>query len=170
VANSERGYEEFAENCERLELEQPVALRHVIEPRLAPMDERVPAERVSAAVGEHALPFLISSMSYGSQGEIAFRAYAEAAMRADMLCMNGEGGEIPDMYGRYPKHRVQQSASGRLCLVAGRPSEWVDQDRPGRQARRGRPIAGVEGPRDRPGLQRPGRQRPDQPSNNHDLY
>ena len=114
VGQSEEAYAEFAETLDRLETEQPVALRHAVQPQLAPEDRRVPAERVSAAVGDHTLPFLISSMSFGSQGEVAFRAYAEAAMRADMLCMNGEGGEIPDMYGKYPKHRGQQIASGRF--------------------------------------------------------
>ena len=93
-----------------------MALRHVIEPRLAPLEERIPPERVSAAVGEHTLPFLISSMSFGSQGEIAFRAYAEAAARADMLCMNGEGGEIPDMYGRTPSTAASRwPAAGSAC-------------------------------------------------------
>ena len=128
VANSERGYEEFAETVERLEREQPVAIRHVIAPQLAPADERVPAERVSVAVGEHALPFVISSMSFGSQGETAFRAYAEAAFRADMLCMNGEGGEIPDMYGKYPRHRGVQIASGRFGVssLLMNSCEWIE--------------------------------------------
>jgi len=128
VANAERGYEEFAETLDKLEREQPVALRHAIAPQLAPMDERIPPERVSAAVGDHSLPFLISSMSFGSQGETAFRAYAEAAMQADMLCMNGEGGEIPDMYGRYPNHRGQQIASGRFGVssLLINSSNWVE--------------------------------------------
>ncbi len=128
VANSERGYEELAETLERLEDEQPVALRHAVQPQLAPPEQRLAAEAVSAAVGEHTLPFLISSMSFGSQGETAFRAYAEAAMRADMLCMNGEGGEIPDMYGRYPKHRGQQIASGRFGVssLLLNSSEWIE--------------------------------------------
>jgi len=114
VANSERGYEEYAESLDQLERDQPVALRHAMAPQLAPEGERVPGAGVDGSVGEHSLPFVISSMSFGSQNEVAFRAYAEAAARADMLCMNGEGGEIPDMYGRYPKHRGQQIASGRF--------------------------------------------------------
>jgi glutamate synthase (NADPH/NADH) large chain len=128
VANSERGYEELAETLDRLEDEQPVALRHAVQPRLAPAEQRIAAADVSARVGEHTLPFLISSMSFGSQGETAFRAYAEAAMRADMLCMNGEGGEIPDMYGRYPKHRGQQIASGRFGVssLLLNSSEWIE--------------------------------------------
>jgi glutamate synthase (NADPH) large chain len=128
VATSERGYEELAETLDVLEAEQPVALRHAVQPQLAPPEGRLPAERVSARVGEHTLPFLISSMSFGSQGETAFRSYAEAALRADMLCMNGEGGEIPDMYGRYPKHRGQQIASGRFGVssLLINSSEWVE--------------------------------------------
>ncbi|MFN8111182.1 MAG: glutamate synthase-related protein, partial [Thermoleophilia bacterium] len=114
VANSERGYEEYAETLDGLERDQPVAIRHAMAPQLAPEGSRIAADRVDGTVGEHTLPFVISSMSFGSQNEIAFRAYAEAAARADMLCMNGEGGEIPDMYGRYPKHRGQQIASGRF--------------------------------------------------------
>lgn len=114
VATSERGYDGFAETVEALERDQPVALRHAVAPQLAPEAARIPGDRVDGGVGEHALPFVISSMSFGSQGEIPFRAYAEAAFQADMLCMNGEGGEIPDMYGKYPKHRGQQIASGRF--------------------------------------------------------
>jgi len=114
VANSERGYEEYAETLEQLERDQPVALRHAVGLQLAPEDQRVAPEDVSSRIGEHSLPFVISSMSFGSQSEIAFRAYAEAAARADMLSVNGEGGEIPDMIGQYPKHRGQQIASGRF--------------------------------------------------------
>ncbi len=114
VASSERGYEEYAETLEQLERDQPVALRHAVGLQLAPEDQRRSGDNVSSRVGEHGLPFVISSMSFGSQSEIAFRAYAEAAARADMLSVNGEGGEIPDMIGQYPKNRGQQIASGRF--------------------------------------------------------
>ena len=128
VATSERGYEEYAETLDRLEAEQPVAIRHAVQPQLVEPELRIPADQVSSRVGEHTLPFLISSMSFGSQGEVAFRSYAEAAMQADMLSMNGEGGEIHDMYGRYPKHRGQQIASGRFGVSAllVNSSEWVE--------------------------------------------
>ena len=114
VASSERGYAEYAETLEQLERDQPVALRHAVGLQLAPEDQRIASDGVSSRVGEHGLPFVISSMSFGSQSEIAFRAYAEAAARADMLSVNGEGGEIPDMIGQYPKNRGQQIASGRF--------------------------------------------------------
>lgn len=128
VANSERGYEEFAETCQTLEDEQPVALRHAIGIQLAPEGERLPADRVSSRVGDHELPYVISSMSFGSQGETPFRAYAEAAYRADMLCMNGEGGEIRDMYGKYPKNRGVQIASGRFGVssLLMNACEWIE--------------------------------------------
>ncbi|MEX2107979.1 MAG: glutamate synthase-related protein, partial [Solirubrobacterales bacterium] len=58
------------------------------------------------------------SMSFGSQSEPAFRAYAEAAKAINILCVNGEGGEIRDMYGHYRKWRGQQVASGRFGVSA----------------------------------------------------
>jgi glutamate synthase (NADPH/NADH) large chain len=57
-------------------------------------------------------------MSFGSQGETAYRAYAEAAKRLNMVCINGEGGELPDLIGRYPRWRGQQIASGRFGVTA----------------------------------------------------
>src|SRR5213079_1658484 len=54
---------------------------------------------------------------FGSQGEVAYRAYAEAAKRANIIAMNGEGGEIQDLYGKYPLWRGQQVASGRFGVT-----------------------------------------------------
>jgi glutamate synthase (NADPH/NADH) large chain len=42
-------------------------------------EQQVDPAQVDISVGDHSLPFLISSMSFGSQNETAFRAYAEAA-------------------------------------------------------------------------------------------
>ena len=74
--------------------------------------------QVDAGVGHHDYPIVISSMSFGSQSEPAFRAYAEAAKATNILCVNGEGGEIRDMYGHYRKWRGQQVASGRFGVSA----------------------------------------------------
>ena len=73
---------------------------------------------VDAGIGHHDYPIVISSMSFGSQSEPAFRAYAEAAKATNILCVNGEGGEIRDMYGHYRKWRGQQVASGRFGVSA----------------------------------------------------
>jgi len=78
----------------------------------------VDPDSVDASVGHHDYPIVISSMSFGSQGEVAYRAYAEAAKRINIVAMNGEGGEIQDLYGRYPLWRGQQVASGRFGVTS----------------------------------------------------
>ena len=99
-----------------LEAEQPISLRHILD--LKSDREPIPVDGVSAEVGLHTYPIVISSMSFGSQGEIAYRAYAEAAKRTNIIAMNGEGGEIQDMYGKYPLWRGQQVASGRFGVTS----------------------------------------------------
>jgi glutamate synthase (NADPH/NADH) large chain len=60
------------------------------------------------------MPVLIGAMSFGSQGELAYTAYGEAAARLNILCVNGEGGELPHMMGRFPRNRGNQIASARF--------------------------------------------------------
>src|SRR5437868_4890373 len=115
VANGEAQYRTYAEKLRELETLHPVSLRHLVD-FSRPLDDAEGAADTSA--GEHAAPFYISSMSFGSQGETAYRAYAEAMARLDMLCINGEGGELPDLIGRYPRNRGQQIASGRFGVSA----------------------------------------------------
>src|SRR5438445_10810510 len=115
VANGEAPYTTYAERLRELETAHPVSLRHLVD--FVRLDE--PAEPTAdTSAGEHAAPFYISSMSFGSQGETAYRAYAEAMARLDLLCINGEGGELPDLIGRYPRNRGQQIASGRFGVSA----------------------------------------------------
>src|SRR2546428_284065 len=116
VANGEAPYSADAERFRELETTHPVSLRHLLDfVRPIEGDPDYPAD---TSAGEHAAPFYISSMSFGSQGEIAYRAYAEAMARLDLLCVNGEGGELPDLIGRYPRNRGQQIASGRFGVSA----------------------------------------------------
>src|SRR5438445_4035310 len=116
VANGEAPYSAYAERLRELETTHPVSLRHLLDfVRPIEGDPDYPAD---TSAGEHAAPFYISSMSFGSQGEIAYRAYAEAMARLDLLCVNGEGGELPDLIGRYPRNRGQQIASGRFGVSA----------------------------------------------------
>ena len=116
VANGEAPYSAYAERLRELETTHPVSLRHLIDfVRPIDGDPEYPAD---TSAGEHAGPFYISSMSFGSQGETAYRAYAEAMARLDLLCVNGEGGELPDLIGRYPRNRGQQIASGRFGVSA----------------------------------------------------
>ncbi|MED4692944.1 glutamate synthase-related protein [Peribacillus frigoritolerans] len=109
-------YDAYREKITEQEESNPTTIRHLTS--LKTSDASVPSEEVSLSVGEQELPFVIASMSFGSQNEIAFRAYAEAAERLGMISMNGEGGEIKDMLGKYPKSRGQQIASGRFGVNA----------------------------------------------------
>ncbi len=108
-----QAYETHAENTAKA---NPTTIRHIMDFRYA--EQALEAEKVDLRITAHDLPFLIASMSFGSQGEIAFRAYAEAAYRLNMLSVNGEGGEISDLMGKYPHNRGIQIASGRFGITA----------------------------------------------------
>ena len=149
AANGAGSYEDYSRKVRELELEQPISLRHILDLR---SDREPLARRRAPRSALHSYPIVISSMSFGSQGEIAYRAYAEAAKRINIVAMNGEGGEIRDMYGQLP---ALARPAGRLRPLRRdeRDDQLVlprrDQDRPGREARRGRPPAGEEGHRAR---------------------
>ena len=116
VARMDETYANLSTLINQLETENPLAIRHLIDLRY-PGDLTVDPEEVDTSVGGHDLPILFSAMSFGSQGETPFRIYAEAARRLNIVCMNGEGGEIADMMGRYRKNRGQQVASGRFGVT-----------------------------------------------------
>jgi len=116
TANGSGEYSEYSQKVRDLEEQSPISMRHIIGLR----SDRDPVDPsgVDAGIGHHDYPIVISSMSFGSQSESAFRAYAEAAKATNILCVNGEGGEIRDMYGNYRKWRGQQVASGRFGVSA----------------------------------------------------
>jgi glutamate synthase (NADPH/NADH) large chain len=116
TANGSGTYEEYSEKVRDLEKQSPISMRHI----MALKGDRPPIDpsQVDAGVGHHDYPIVISSMSFGSQSEPAFRAYADAAKATNILCMNGEGGEIKDMIGQYRNWRGQQIASGRFGVSA----------------------------------------------------
>jgi len=109
---ADNGYDEVLDTFKTLKEEIPVALRHVI--GFKKVRGTLIASQVDLSVRDHDLPFVISAMSFGSQGEISFRAYAEAAAQLNILCINGEGGELAEIMGQYKKNRGQQVASGRF--------------------------------------------------------
>jgi glutamate synthase (NADPH/NADH) large chain len=116
TANGTGSYEEYSEKVRDLEKQNPISMRHIM--GLKGDRPAVDPASVDAGIGHHDYPVVISSMSFGSQSEPAFRAYAEAAKAINILCVNGEGGEIRDMYGHYRKWRGQQVASGRFGVSA----------------------------------------------------
>ncbi len=113
VAKMEANYADLSRLITQLTGENPLALRHLLDFSFTE-ELTIDPREVDAAIAGHDLPVLISAMSFGSQGETPFRIYAEAAKRLNIVCMNGEGGEIPDMLGRYRHNRGQQIASGRF--------------------------------------------------------
>ncbi|WP_018467202.1 glutamate synthase-related protein [Calidithermus timidus] len=113
VSSGEAPYDTFQERVRGLEKESPVAARQLLEVKFPDKSDVLP-EEVDIGVGGHSMPFVITAMSFGSQGETAFRSYVEAVKKLNMLCINGEGGEIPDMLGKYTHWRGQQVASGRF--------------------------------------------------------
>jgi glutamate synthase (NADPH/NADH) large chain len=116
TANGTGTYEDYSQKVRDLEKQSPISMRHIM--GLKGDREPVDPAGVDAGVGHHDYPIVISSMSFGSQSEPAFRAYADAAKAINVLCINGEGGEIRDMYGHYRKWRGQQVASGRFGVSA----------------------------------------------------
>src|ERR671937_242865 len=115
-ANGTASYEDYSQKVRELEGQSPISMRHIM--GLSSDRDPVDSASVDAGIGHHDYPIVISSMSFGSQSEPAFRAYAEAAKAINILCINGEGGEIQDMYGKYRKWRGQQVASGRFGVSA----------------------------------------------------
>ncbi len=112
MALGELTLDDYTEHMLQLEGEMPVAPRHLI--GLKTTDSNIDPADVDIRIGDHDMPVLIGAMSFGSQGELAYKAYAEAASRLNILCVNGEGGELPDMMGKYKANRGNQIASARF--------------------------------------------------------
>ena len=120
VAHGELSLEEYTDVLLNLEDQIPIAIRHTL--GLRESEQPLKPEDIDTSVAgkgrRHTMPILITAMSFGSQGELAYRAYAEAAKRLDILCVNGEGGELPELMGLYPHNRGQQVASARFGVNA----------------------------------------------------
>jgi glutamate synthase (NADPH/NADH) large chain len=113
---AQSSYDDVVETFSSLKAEPPVSLRHVVD--FKKVRGTVLPSQVDLSVNGYHLPFVISAMSFGSQGETAFRAYVQAAVQLNMICINGEGGELLDMLGVHTANRGQQVASGRFGVNA----------------------------------------------------
>jgi glutamate synthase (NADPH) large chain len=118
-AKGQISYGQYLKALEFMENKNPISLRHALrikENTSVPILD--PQEQIDSTIDGHAYPFVISSMSFGSQGETAFRAYAEAAYRLNIVSLNGEGGEIKDLLQKYSRNRGREIASGRFGVNA----------------------------------------------------
>ncbi len=111
-AKGEVEYTAVQQVFQNLAAETPVALRHLLGLKLA-AGEINPGE-VDLTIQGYDYPLVIEAMSFGSQGEASFKAYIHAAQALNILGINGEGGELPEIMGRYKRNRGQQVASGRF--------------------------------------------------------
>ena len=116
AANGTASYEDYSEKVRELEAQSPISMRHVIglkgrsrpdrrrRRRRLGRASRLPAghllDELRLAVGAR-----LPRLRRGRQGD-------------QLLCINGEGGEIQDMYGRYRKWRHEQVASRRFSVSA----------------------------------------------------
>ena len=109
-------YSQVVESYRDLSGRKPVALRHLMSLK----SSRSPIKKndVDIRVNGYQYPFIFSAMSFGSQGRLSFKAYAQAAKKLNIICINGEGGELPEILGKYRKNRGQQVASGRFGVNA----------------------------------------------------
>lgn len=113
---SQRGYAEIRKVYASVAEENPVALRHLVSVRH--LTDGISPSEVDISVKGYQMPIVIDAMSFGSQGEASFRCYIQAASTLNILCINGEGGELPEIMGKYKRSRGQQVASGRFGVNA----------------------------------------------------
>lgn len=118
VASGEIEYQEFFERLDKFEKENPINLKHALSFRFSEENNELQDEDIDTSIDGHTYPLVISSMSFGSQGETPYRAYAEAAYQMNIVALNGEGGEIKDILDKYPRNRGRQVASGRFGVNA----------------------------------------------------
>lgn len=111
-ARGDTGYKNVQQTYQELMHEMPVALRHLVSIRH--VSDVVSPYDVDISIKDYNLPLVIDAMSYGSQGETSFKSYIHAASLLNIISVNGEGGELPGIMGKYKKNRGQQVASGRF--------------------------------------------------------
>lgn len=117
IALGEMTLEEYTQELMELEDKIPVTINHLL--GLRDNQPQGDASTVDLRIGNHDMPVIISAMSFGSQGELSYKAYAEAAYKLNIICINGEGGEMADVMGKYPHNRGQQVASARFGVNIG---------------------------------------------------
>lgn len=115
-AKQEVGYGEVKKLYQTLAADAPVALRHLV--GIKHITDVISPSDVDISIQDYSLPMVIDAMSFGSQGEASFKAYIHAASILNIICINGEGGELPEIMGKYKRNRGQQVASGRFGVNA----------------------------------------------------
>jgi glutamate synthase (NADPH/NADH) large chain len=111
-ARGETGYRNVQRIYHAMTHDMPVALRHLV--GIRHVSDIVSPYDVDISIKDCSLPLVIDAMSFGSQGETSFKSYIQAASQLNIISINGEGGELPEIMGKYKPNRGQQIASGRF--------------------------------------------------------
>lgn len=114
VAKGSLAYTDYLDKIREVTKKTPVGIRHVLE--LNGNGSSVDA--CDVGIDGYAAPIYVSAMSFGSQGVISYSSYFLAAANENIVCMNGEGGELPEFLGKHIRNRGQQVASGRFGVNA----------------------------------------------------
>ena len=156
------GTEEYRRFAALVDGRAPLEPRDLLE--LVPAGPPVPIDEVEP-VESILRRFSSGGMSHGSLSAEAHETVAIAFNRLGGRSNCGEGGEDPARFRDERNSRIKQVASGRFGVTRGvrrARGRAPDQDRPGLQARRGRPAARPQGHRrDRAAAAHGARDRPD---------
>jgi glutamate synthase (NADPH/NADH) large chain len=163
-------YELYRRWSNGLRTQKPIQLRDLLDWR----SDRNPISTDDVeSVNEIRKRFVTPGMSLGALGPEAHGALNIAMNRIGAKSVSGEGGEDSARYkplpnGDNPNSAIKQVASGRFGVTAEYLNQCVELEikvAQGRQARRGRPAARLQGHRDdRPPAPRHARRHADQPA------
>lgn len=114
VASGKAPYAHFQEKVRALERENPVAARQLLEVRFPERSDVAP-EEVDLSVGAHSLPFVISAMSFGSQGRPPSAPTPKPPSASTCSASTGRAGRSPTCWASTPPggaSRWPRAASG----------------------------------------------------------
>ena len=100
VAHGEMSLEEFTDVLMKLESKQPVAIRHIL--GLKESDQPIDPAQVDISIKDHDLPVLISAMSFGSQGELAYKSICGSGLPTQHHLCEWRGWRVAGHYGEIP--------------------------------------------------------------------
>ena len=109
-------YDDYRDKLSELEENNPIAIRHLVQTKQT--KHVVPTEEVSIGIKTMIFHLLLVLCHLVLKTKLPFAHMQKRPHQLNMISLNGEGGEIKDMIGKYPHTRGQQVASGRFGVNA----------------------------------------------------
>ena len=170
AANGGATFEEYSAKVRELEREQPISMRHILDLK-SDRSRSIPSRSTRRRAPLVPDRDLLDVVRLAGRDRVP--RLSGGAKRINIVCVNGEGGEIRDMYGKYPLWRGQQVASGRFGVTSEMlNSSYLVEIKIGQgEARRGRHLPAKK-VSEKVAAARNASPGTDliSPSNNHDLY